>query len=443
MTANWPDATSNSRALYERALRVMPGGVTRLQPWQSPFPIYATSAAGAYISDVDSAHILDFTNCFSAMIHGHGHPEIIAAVSAQLAKGSTALNIPTESEVLLAEHLCQRIRGVERIRFCNSGSEAVMHAIKAARAYTERPTIAKIEGAYHGAYDYAEVSLDSTPENWGNEPSSIAYAIGTPQSVLADVVALPFNRPQEAARILRANAGRLAGVLLDVLPANVGCIPATREFLDAVIATARDIGALIILDEVVSLRLDYHGAQALFAVDPDLTVAAKIIGGGFPVGAVGGKAAVMAVFDHRRGKPLVPQGGTFTANPVTMTAGLAAMRLLTREAHDHIDRLGERARTGIASVFAHRGVPGQVTGMGSIFKIHMHTRPIVDHRSHYASQAEGDQLSYLQIELLKRGFLISAKGYGFISTPMTDADIDDFVSAADEVVAALRRSSAA
>ncbi|MBS0222372.1 MAG: aspartate aminotransferase family protein [Proteobacteria bacterium] len=421
----------------------MPGGVTRIQPWQSPFPDYAASAAGAYISDVDGARILDFTNCFSAMIHGHGHPEIVAAVGAQLARGSTGLNTPTESEILLAEHLCQRIPGIELIRFCNSGSEAVMHAIKAARAHTGRPTIAKIEGAYHGAYDYAEVSLDSTPENWGNEPSSTAYATGTPQSVLADVVALPFNRPQDAARILRTNAAKLAGVLLDVLPANVGCIPATREFLDVVISTARDIGALIILDEVVSLRLNYHGAQALFAVDPDLTVAAKIIGGGFPVGAVGGKAAVMAVFDHRHGKPLVPQGGTFTANPVTMTAGLAAMRLLTHEAHDHIDRLGERARTGISQIFARHGVAGQVTGMGSIFKIHMHTRPIVDHRSHYASQAERNRLDYFQMELLKRGFLISAKGYGFTSTPMTAADIDGFVSAVDEVVATLCQSSAA
>jgi glutamate-1-semialdehyde 2,1-aminomutase len=442
MKAQWPDPTCNSRNLYERALKVMPGGVTRIQPWQPPFPVYARSAAGAYITDVDGVRILDFTNCFSAMIHGHGHPEIVAAVGAQL-KCGTGLNTPTESEVLLAEHLCERIPGIAQIRFCNSGSEAVMHAIKAARAYTGRPMIAKIEGAYHGAYDYAEVSLDSTPENWGNEPASTAYASGTPDGVLADVVALPFNRPLDAARLLRANADRLAGVLLDVLPANVGCVPATREFLDAVTMAARDIGALIILDEVVSLRLDYHGAQALFDVDPDLTIAAKIIGGGFPVGAVGGKAAVMAVFDHRRGKPPVPQGGTFTANPVTMTAGLAAMKLLTREAHGHIDRLGERARAGVAQVFARHGVPGQITGMGSIFKIHMHTRPIIDHRSHYASQTESDRLGAMQIELLKRGYLISAKGYGFISTPMTDADIDGFVSAADEAVATLRRSSAA
>src|SRR5207247_2060577 len=136
------------------------------------------------------------------------------------------------------------------------------------------------------------------------------------------------------------------------------------------------------------------------------------------------KAAVMAVFDHRHGKPLVPQGGTFTANPVTMTAGLAAMKLLTRDVHNHIDRLGEKARTGMAEIFARRGVQGQITGMGSIFKIHMHARPIIDHRSHYASEAESRLLSSLQIELLKRGHLISAKGYGFITTPMTDADID-------------------
>jgi glutamate-1-semialdehyde 2,1-aminomutase len=442
MTARWPDPTCNSRHLYERALKVMPGGVTRIQPWQSPFPVYARSGSGAYVCDVDGVRLLDFTNCFSAIIHGHSHPEIVAAVAAQLARG-TGLNTPTESEILLAEHLCERIPGIEQIRFCNSGSEAVMHAIKAARAYTGRPTIAKIEGAYHGAYDYAEVSLDSTPENWGNEPAATAYASGTPQAVLADVLALPFNRPAEASRLLRARAGRLAAILLDVLPANVGCIPATREFLDAVTEAARDVGALVILDEVVSLRLDYHGAQALFGIDPDLTVAAKIIGGGFPVGAVGGKAAVMAVFDHRRGKPLVPQGGTFTANPVTMTAGLAAMKLLTREAHAHIDRLGERARTGIAQVFARHGVRGQITGMGSIFKIHMHNRPIVDHRSHYASQTESDRLAVVQIELLKRGYLIAGKGYGFISTPMTDADIDGFVSAADQVIAAMRQSSAA
>jgi glutamate-1-semialdehyde 2,1-aminomutase len=442
MTPQWPDPACGSHNLYERALKVMPGGVTRVQPWQSPFPVYASSAFGAYITDVDGARYLDFTNCFSAMIHGHANPDIFAAVTAQLAKG-TALNTPTESEILLAEHLCERITSIERIRFCNSGTEAVMHAIKAARALTSRPTIAKIEGAYHGAYDYVEVSLDSSPDNWGNEPTSTPYAIGTPRGVLADVVVLPFNHPIEATRILRANAGKLAAVLLDVLPANVGCIPATKEFLGAVTAAAHEIGALVILDEVVSLRLDYHGAQALFDVDPDLTVTAKIIGGGFPVGAVGGKAAAMAVFDHRQGKPLVPQSGTFTANPVTMTAGLTAMKLLTPDLHNHIDRLGDRARTGMAEIFARRGIPGQVTGMGSIFKIHMHARPIIDHRSHYASESEAGLLSSLQIELLKRGYLASAKGYGFVTTPMTEADIDGFLSAADDVVATLRRSRAA
>jgi glutamate-1-semialdehyde 2,1-aminomutase len=442
VTPQWPDPACRSRDLYERALKVMPGGVTRIQPWQPPFPVYAGSASGAYITDVDGGRHLDFTNCFSAMIHGHAHPGIVAAVTMQLAKG-TGFNTPTESEILLAEHLCERIPGIEGIRFCNSGSEAVMHAIKAARAYTGRPVIAKIEGAYHGAYDYAEVSLDSTPDNWGNEPTSTPYAIGTPKGVLADVVALPFNHPLESARILRANAAKLAGVLLDVLPAAVGCVPATKEFLALVTETARDVGALVILDEVVSLRLHYHGGQALFDVDPDLTVAAKIIGGGFPIGAVGGKARVMAVFDHRQGKPLVPQGGTFTANPVTMTAGLAAMKLLTHEAHHHIDRLGDRIRTGVAEIFSRRGVRGQITGMGSIFKIHMHTRPIIDHRSHYASDEEARILTEVQIELLKRGHLISAKGYGFITTPMTNANIDDFLSAADDVVDTLRKSHAA
>jgi glutamate-1-semialdehyde 2,1-aminomutase len=441
MTA-WPDPACRSRDLYERALRVMPGGTTRIIPWQPPFPVFAKSGVGAFITDVDGARYLDLINNSGSLVHGHAHPAVVKAVTEQLERG-TAFTMPTESEVALAELICDRIPGIDQIRFCNSGSEAVMIALKAARAFTGRPAIAKVEGAYHGSYDYAEVSLDSSPANWGNEPASNPFSAGVPKGVLQDTIILPFNHPEEAARIIRASRDRLAGILLDVMPLSVGAIPARKEFLDAVTRAAREIGALVILDEVVSLRLDYHGGQAAFGIDPDLTTLGKIIGGGFPVGAVGGKEHVMAVFDHRKGKPPLPASGTFTANPITMTAGLATMVLLTPEAHANMDALGDRLRAGVRAVFERRNFPGQVTGMGTLFKIHMHDRPIIDYRTYYPTEAEANAMWTAQDQLLRRGYLVARGGYGFTSTPMTDADVDGFLDAFDEVIGVLAQKKVA
>lgn len=438
----WPDPSCRSHDLYERALKVMPGGTTRIIPWQPPFPVFAKFGAGAYITDVDGARYLDLNNNSGSLVHGHAHPAVVKAVTEQLGRG-TAFTMPTETEVALAELICDRIPGIDQIRFCNSGSEAVMIAMKAARAFTGRPAIAKVEGAYHGSYDYAEVSLDSSPANWGNEPASNPFSTGVPKGVLQDTIVLPFNHPEEAVRIIRANREKLAGILLDVMPLTVGTIPARKEFLDAVSAAAREIGALIILDEVVSLRLDYHGGQAAFGIDPDLTTLGKIIGGGFPVGAVGGKERVMAVFDHRKGKPPLPASGTFTANPITMTAGLATMELLTPEAHAKMDAIGERLRAGAREIFARRNVPGQVTGMGTLFKIHMHNRPISDYRTYYPTEAEVQAMWTAQDQLLRRGYLMARGGYGFTSTPVTEADVDGFLAAFDEVIGLLAQKKVA
>ena len=438
----WPDPSCRSHDLYERALKVMPGGTTRIIPWQPPFPVFAQSGAGAYIMDVDGARYLDLINNSGSLVHGHAHPGVVKAVADQLGRG-TAFTMPTETEVTLAELICDRIPGIDQIRFCNSGSEAVMTAMKAARAFTGRPAIAKVEGAYHGSYDYAEVSLDSSPANWGNEPAANPFSAGVPKGVLADMVVLPFNRPDEAVRILRAHRDRLAGVLLDVMPLSVGTIPATKEFLDAVTAAAREIGALTILDEVVSLRLGYRGGQDVFGIDPDLTTLGKIIGGGFPVGAVGGKERFMAVFDHRKGKPLLPASGTFTANPITMTAGLATMELLTPDVHAGMDAIGERLRVGVRGILAERHYPGQVTGMGTIFKIHMHNRPISDYRSYYPTEAEAQALWTVQDQLLRRGYLIARGGYGFTSTAVTEVDVDGFLAAFDEVIGTLAQKKVA
>ena len=353
---HYPDAMPQSRRLFERARRVMPGGNTRTTVFIDPFPIYAARGEGCRVWDVDGNAYYDCINNFTAMIHGYGHPDVTAAVIDQMPHG-TAFGAPTESEIELAELLVERLPSVEQIRFANSGTEAVMMAIKAARAFTGRPKIVKIEGAYHGSYDFAEVSLDSSPANWGDLPASTPYARGTPRGVLDDVIAVPFNDVEAMRDVFAAHGAAIAGVLIDPMPNRAGLIPARRDYLDAMVGIAHAAGALVIFDEVIAFRLGHSGAQGLWGISPDLTALGKIIGGGFPVGAVGGRAEVMAVFDPTGGKPALPHGGTFTANPVTMRAGLAAMKALTPESFARLDRLAQRTSRsrGVLPQSSHSG----------------------------------------------------------------------------------------
>ncbi|MCC7273028.1 MAG: aspartate aminotransferase family protein [Alphaproteobacteria bacterium] len=437
------NSTARSDALFERALKVMPGGSTRATIFFAPHPPYADHGTGARVVDVDGNALLDFTNNFFSAIHGHANPAILRAIAETAARG-VSFGLPTETEVLLAEHICARSPAFEAIRFANSGSEAVLTAIKAARAATGRPAIAKIEGAYHGSYDHVEVSLDSRPGTWGEAaPAGTKYARGTPDAVLADTVVVPFNDATACVRLLEANADRLAGVLFDPLPSRVGLIPATPEFTAALRETTRRLGILLIVDEIVCFRLSHGGAHPLWALDPDLVTLGKIIGGGLPIGAVAGKRAVMDMFDVRPGKAPVPHGGTFTANPVTMAAGLASLEQLDRAAYDRLNALGERLRGRIAAAIAASGVPAQVTGMGSLFRVHPHARPIADYRSCYPSDAEKALLARLHPWLLEAGFLVTPNISGALSTPMTEADVDALAEALGEGLRWVARRAAA
>lgn len=415
-----------SAALFARALDVMPGGNTRTTVWHAPYPLYAASGNGCRITDVDGRDYIDFLNNYTAMIHGHANPVVAEAVRRQLESGS-CFAMPTESEVVLAELLCSRAPGFERIRFTNSGSEAVMTGLKAARAHTGRPKIAKCEGAYHGSYDFAEVSLDSTPETWGNaDPNPVAYSGGTPMSVLGEVIVIPFNQTREAERILTRHAHELACVLVDPMPNRAGLIPATPEFLNMLRGVTHDTGMLLVFDEVISFRLGHGGAQGIAGVIPDMTTLGKIIGGGFPIGAVAGKAEVMAVFDPRRGKPLAPHGGTFNANPISMVAGAAAMELMTPQAFEKLNALGDKARQGVERAFAECGVDGQVTGGGSLMRIHMTSAPLVDYRSALASEAQKAGLAALVDFMRANGILMAGTGLCALSTAMGEAEVDEF-----------------
>ena len=437
----YPDPKSVSHAIYNRALASLPGGNTRTTVFMKPYPIYAARGEGCRIWDVDGNEFIDCINNFTSLIHGHAHPSLIEAATRQLSVGS-AFGLPTESEIDLAELLVSRLPSVQQVRFANSGTEAVMMALKAARAFTGRPKIAKCEGAYHGSYDYAEVSLDPSPDAWGrNAPVSVAYAKGTPDNVLADVVTIPFNDTEAAVSLVREHGSELACVMVDPMPNRAGLAPADKAYLNALREITREVGALLVFDEVITFRLGYSGAQGLWGIDPDLTTLGKIVGGGFPVGAIAGRKEVMSVFDPRSGKPALPHGGTFSANPVTMRAGLAAMQLLDEAAFARLNVIGEAVREGVNEAFRRKGVPGGTVGLGSLLKIHFADRPIRDYRSAYMTEQETKRQAVFNLGLLNRGVLAASYGLMALSTPMTDADVDTIVAAASDALAEVSASA--
>jgi glutamate-1-semialdehyde 2,1-aminomutase len=433
------ETTSRSEELYRRALKVMPGGNTRDSVYRAPFPYYVARASGCRITDVDRVERVDFHNNYTSLIHGHAHPHIIEAVATQMRLG-TAMAMPTESEIRLAELLCGRVPSFEQIRFTNSGSEAVMMALKAARAYTGRPKIAKIEGAYHGSYDFAEISQTANPQLWGDEnPRSLPVSRGTPQGVLADVIVLPFNHIERSLRILEAHRKDLACVLIDLMPHRLGLIRCTPEYLRGLREWTTKAGALLVFDEVITLRLGYHGAQGDYELQPDLTAMGKIIGGGFPVGAIAGRAEVMAVFDPRYREVPVPHGGTFNANPVTMVAGEAAMSLMTQDMFDYIGKLGERARRELSNAMKSAGVRGRVLGDGSLFYIHLTDNDFTDYRSSYRDELDRRRIDLMLDRLLDRGFILATTTMGCISTVMTETEVDKLAEETATVLHGMKR----
>ena len=433
----YPDIKSRSFGLLQRAERVMPGGNSRLTIFFNPYPLYAARGEGPYVYDVDGNRYIDFISNYSALIHGHNFAPVTEAIGTQ-AGVITGVGLPTESEIELAELICQRVNSIERIRFCNSGSEAVMMAVKAARAYTGRPKIAKIEGSYHGSYDPVEVSQSPTPENWGqiDAPSSIANASGAPRGIVNDTVIIPLNDIEHASLILERHQDDLAAIIFDPMMSRLGYVENDLDFVRFLRRKSREIGALLIVDEVYSFRLAYHGAQSLLNIEADLTTLGKIIGGGIPIGAVGGRADVMDVFSVAHGKPKVPHGGTFNANPLAMAAGLASMRALTPDAYTHLKELGERLRAGLRQALLQTGVKGQVNGGGSLTALLIMDQPYKDYRGYQMQLARHTAaMSIIRPYLINKGMLITNSGHYILSTAMECEHMD---AAIEHTTAALR-----
>jgi glutamate-1-semialdehyde 2,1-aminomutase len=414
-----------SQAAFRRAREVFPDGTTRVTIERDPVPRYISHGHGAYLFDADGRKFLDLNANFTTLIHGHAFAPVIAALEQQLRAG-TCFSNPTEKEIELAALICARVPGMDRIRFCNSGTEAVMFAIKAARAWTGRPGIAKIEGSYHGAYDWVEVSQASTPATWGSPaaPQPVGFYKGMPASVLNEVVPLRFNDPHGALHQIRRHAKSLAAIVIDPMPSRSGLIAPDPAFITALQHVAREQNVLIISDEVLNFRQSFHGAASRYGMQPDLYALGKIIGGGLPIGAVAGSAAVMEMFDADDKKPAVPQGGTFSANPMSMTAGLAAMQCLDQAAFAHLERLGDKLRARLVHAIERRQIAFSVSGAASLFRIHPKHRAPRDFREAFWSASETVVMKELTRFFAAEGIILPSGASACLSTPMGEAEID-------------------
>jgi glutamate-1-semialdehyde 2,1-aminomutase len=428
--------TPGSRRLHERASTVMPGGTTRTTTYFDPYPLFIDRGEGCLIWDVDGTERLDILGNYTAMILGHAHPKVVEAIREQAGRG-TAFAAANAIEGELAAILCERVPSLDLVRFCNSGTEATMFALRLARAYTGRPKIARIEGGYHGTHDLAEVSghPDVADAGPADRPRSVPDSIGTPSWAVDQVVVLPYNNPDAAEAILREHGSELAGVILEPIIGAGGVIAATPEFLQRLREVTTELGILLIFDEVISLRVAPGGAQQLYGVTPDLTTMGKIIGGGLPVAAFGGRSEVMELLDPRR-SPSLAQGGTYNGNPLGMAAGVAAMKELTPDVYDDLNRKGARVKDQLSEVFDSHEVAAQVNGVGSLFAIHFTDVPVTDYRSKATADTRITRDFFLG--LVNHGVLLAPRAMGALSTPMGEVEIQRFVDAVDAVVGELK-----
>ncbi len=413
--------TPASAALAEQAQRALPGGDTRNSTYMRPYPLYIDRGEGAYLVDVDGNRVLDAVNNWTSLIHGHAHPAVVEAINAQAARG-TAYAAANPHAHRLAEAIKDRVPSVDLLRFTNSGTEATMLALRAARAVTGRPLIVKMRGAYHGSHDTFEVADGVAAP--GIIPGTADY-----------VREVQFNNPEDLSRVMEREGSQVAAVIVEGVMGAAGMLPPEEGYLQHIRRETERHGALMVMDEVISLRVAPGGAQELFGVSPDLTTMGKIIGGGLPVGAVGGRAEVM-----RRYSPLEPgflhHSGTFNANPLTMVAGIATLEELDADATGYINRLGERLAAGVRTLAAEQQVPLQVTGTGSLQNVHFAaTQP---RTAGEAAQADGELLRLLQLRLLLDGVFMARRGMFALSTVTTEAEVDGIIAALRSAIRWLR-----
>ena len=428
-----------SQAMATRASVVFPGGDTRSSAHYGPYPLVMAEAAGCRMQDIDGNEVIDFMNNFTSLIHGHAQADVVSAVHAQASRGS-AYAAPNLDQIELAELIVDRVASIEQLRFTSSGTEGTLMAIRCARAATGRQKIMKMEGGYHGSYELAEVSLVPMADECGplEAPSSLPVDGSFPLSVLDDTVVCPYNQPQLARQLIQTHAQELAAVIVEPVLGSMGMVSATTEFLQTLREVTSQHGIVLIFDEVITLRLDEGGAQSTHGVMPDLTCMGKIIGGGLPIGGLGGKRELMQLFSPDQSRPIM-HASTFSGNALTMAAGLAAMRNYTQADATRINTLGAQLREGFNHAFMQAGIAGCALGSGSLSNIHFTTAAVDDARQSIAVLGSAGHIpKLLHLGMIRRGVMSATRLMYCVSTAMTQHEVDFAITALHETLQELR-----
>lgn len=389
------EKTSKSHEAFQRALEVMPGGVTANIKYFEPYPIIMEEADGAWLTDIDGNKYVDYLLAYGALLLGHGHHQITKAVLKQMVtKGTTIFGTPHELEIEMAHRLQDLYPSIEKIRYTNSGTEATQLALRIAQAYTEKYKIAKFEGHYHGGYNQVLYSVNPNIADAGpaHEPTPVPDSAGMDDRDQDATIILPFNNLEATEAILRKHAHELAAVMLE--PIQAGFIPAEQDFMTGLRKITEELGILLIFDEVkTGFRISIGGAQQVYNIKPDLTALGKVLGGGFPVGAVGGKEEIMEICSPHGKKDLFEMNvknnkqdvlfhsGTYNGHPSILAAGLATINvLLSEDNYQKIQDNTKKLRLSLENVLRYYQIPVQTIGMGSIFNVVLTTDTVSNYR---------------------------------------------------------------
>jgi len=410
--------TAKSKELYDRAKRVLPAGVSYFLRFMEPYPFYTARAKGSRLYDVDGNEYIDFWMGHFALILGHRPPEVMREVKRQLDKG-THYGTAHELEVALAEQVVKMVPSAQMVRFSNSGTEAMMYSARLARTVTQRNRICKFEGGWHGGYDALHIAV--------KPPFNVPESNGLTKGTLQDTIVLPFNKIEPVRRALKEE--KLAAVFIEPLLGQGGCIPARIDFVKELRELCTEKATLLVFDEVITgFRLAPGGAQQIFGIKPDITVLGKILGGGFPIGAVTASREIMENMNpllYERPK-FSFQGGTFCANPIAMAAGLATLRMLEDgKLISRLNKEGDYLRRQLKDVFEHKNLDVQVTGLSSLWHTHFTKEKIKDINA--VARADKEKLNQYHMHLIENGVFLLPTKMGALSTAHRREDVEKLI----------------
>ncbi|MCC7553852.1 MAG: glutamate-1-semialdehyde 2,1-aminomutase [Methanobacteriaceae archaeon] len=403
-----------SEDLYKESKKYLPGGVNSPVRAYKPYPFFVDKGKGSKIYDVDGNEYIDYCLAYGPLVLGHSHERIVENISEAIKKGTT-YGAPSEKEIILAKEVINRVPCADMVRFVNSGTEATMSAIRLARGYTSRNKIVKFEGAYHGAHDYCLVKS-------GSGAATLPDSLGIPEDTTKNTLSVPFNDEEAIKQLIKNEGNNIACIIMEVVMGNIGCIQAKKGYLEFLRKITEENNILLIFDEVITgFRIAKGGAQEYYNIKPDLVTFGKIIGGGFPMGALAGKKEIMEMIAPSGS---VYQAGTFNGNPISVIAGITTLNLLDNKFYKKINEKGDYLRSNIKNIIEDLDLNLNPVGLGSMFQIYFNPNEVLDYSD--AKNSDSEKFFLYFKELLKNNVFIPPSQFecNFISIKHSKEDLD-------------------